>query len=708
MPGFKPNKNAVTSILAVSGGIAINIAFAFLAQRFHLPLYLDTIGTFAVSSLGGTFPGVLTAVVSNIICVSFNEQSLYFASVNALLAIFAARFSRDFEKKDVRRLIHFILGSVLISTVFNGLVQWVLFGRPQIEAVNEAVNALSERMGLPRVGLFFVINFLVNLLDKTIAIFASAFLGRVIPESMRRKIIQSNWRQRPLSPEELKNLKEWGSDVRHKLHSRITAMILFISLSLVTILAIAAYVLYFNYSTEQEKNRAVQLVKYAASTIDGDRIDDYLREGWDAEGYQESYDRMMEIKSLAPSIQYLYVLQTREDGCHFVLDLETEDVEPYQPGEVAEFEEGFAAERDRLLAGEEIDPVESDGPNGWMLTVYCPIRDRSGNTAAYMGADVSMQYMTDYVQNLVIRVMLIIAGFVILIVITGSWITDYYTVYPVNSITAMLDRYSKAGDDQKQLDEYVRSLRRLNIKTGDEVEKLYYAACEMASGMSEQMREIRHYSEATSRMQSGLIITMADMVESRDSDTGAHVQKTAAYVRIILEGLKRKGYYPEKLTPKYMEDVVMSAPLHDVGKINIPDAVLNKPGKLTEEEFEIMKTHTTAGKEIMEKTINSVKGESYLKEARNMAGYHHERWDGKGYPEGLHGEVIPLSARVMAVADVFDALTSPRVYKPAFPLEKALQILEEGSGTQFDPRVIEVFMESLPQVKEVLKKYQES
>jgi HD-GYP domain-containing protein (c-di-GMP phosphodiesterase class II) len=206
-------------------------------------------------------------------------------------------------------------------------------------------------------------------------------------------------------------------------------------------------------------------------------------------------------------------------------------------------------------------------------------------------------------------------------------------------------------------------------------------------------------------MQDGLIVTMADLVESRDSDTGAHVQKTAAYVRIIVEGLKRKGYYAEKITPKFISDVVRSAPLHDVGKINIPDQVLNKPGKLTDDEYEIIKTHTVAGRKIMEKAISTVEGENYLKEARNMAAYHHERWDGKGYPEKLYGEVIPLSARVMAVADVFDALTSPRVYKPSFPLEKALAILTEGAGTQFDPKCVEVFMESLDEVKVILKKF---
>jgi HD-GYP domain-containing protein (c-di-GMP phosphodiesterase class II) len=157
-----------------------------------------------------------------------------------------------------------------------------------------------------------------------------------------------------------------------------------------------------------------------------------------------------------------------------------------------------------------------------------------------------------------------------------------------------------------------------------------------------------------------------------------------------------------------MRDVEMSAPLHDVGKINIPDNILNKPGRLTEEEFAIMKTHTTAGKQIIEKAINTMEGDNYLKEAKNMAAYHHERWDGKGYPEGLHGEVIPLSARVMAVADVFDALASPRIYKPAFPLEEAIRIIEEGSGTQFDPKCVEVFVESLPEVKKVLSKYQET
>ena len=286
-----------------------------------------------------------------------------------------------------------------------------------------------------------------------------------------------------------------------------------------------------------------------------------------------------------------------------------------------------------------------------------------------------------------------------------SLLQSYHTVYPIESLGVHVRRLTEAGDNQEELDAVVRQMRTIDIRTDDEIEKLYHDLCDMALNQTEKLRSIRRLSENTLQMQDGLIITMADLVENRDADTGAHIQKTAAYVYIIVRGLKEKGYYAEKITPKFMSDVVRSAPLHDVGKINIPDNVLNKPGKLTDEEYEIMKTHTTAGMKIMEKAIDTVGGENYLKEARNMAAYHHERWDGKGYPEGLHGEVIPLSARIMAVADVFDALTSPRVYKPPFPLEKALAIIEEGKGTQFDEKCVEVFMDSLDEVKVILRKY---
>ena len=202
-------------------------------------------------------------------------------------------------------------------------------------------------------------------------------------------------------------------------------------------------------------------------------------------------------------------------------------------------------------------------------------------------------------------------------------------------------------------------------------------------------------------MQKALILVLADIVESRDRNTGAHVRKTAAYADIILQEMRRKGYYADALTDEFISDVVDSAPLHDVGKIHVPDAILNKPGRLSDEEFAIMKSHTTAGRDILTEAITLVPNSGYLNEARNLAAYHHEKWDGTSYPTGLAGEDIPLSARIMAVADVFDALVSKRSYKKPFSFEEAMQIITEGSGKHFDPLVVDAFVSAEDEVRKI-------
>ena len=211
------------------------------------------------------------------------------------------------------------------------------------------------------------------------------------------------------------------------------------------------------------------------------------------------------------------------------------------------------------------------------------------------------------------------------------------------------------------------------------------------------------YHERVSHMQSGMITFMAEVVENRDDNTGGHIRRTAEYVERIAKELKKQGTYSDILTDRYLSDMVVAAPLHDIGKIHIPDAVLNKPGKLTEEEFEVMKTHTTAGEKLLTLAKAELGESGYLNTAVEMAAYHHEWWNGKGYPYGISGEKIPLCARIMAVADVFDALTSKRCYKNAMPLEKAYAIIREESGTHFDPAVAEAFFAAAEYIEELVK-----
>lgn len=201
------------------------------------------------------------------------------------------------------------------------------------------------------------------------------------------------------------------------------------------------------------------------------------------------------------------------------------------------------------------------------------------------------------------------------------------------------------------------------------------------------------YHEQVSDMQFNMITIMADIVENRDDNTGGHIKRTAKYVELIAYRLKKQGAYPDILTDSYVKDMIVAAPLHDIGKIHIPDSILNKPGRLTEDEFEIMKTHTTAGRDLLIHAEEELGKSDYLNMAIEMAANHHEWWDGNGYPQGVKGEEIPLCARIMAVADVFDALTSKRCYKSAMPLEKAYAIIREESGTHFDPIVAEAFLE---------------
>ena len=196
------------------------------------------------------------------------------------------------------------------------------------------------------------------------------------------------------------------------------------------------------------------------------------------------------------------------------------------------------------------------------------------------------------------------------------------------------------------------------------------------------------------KVQRGVIRSLATVVEERDENTGGHIQRTEDYVRMLIEKMKKSPKF-KHIPDQFYKNVILAAPMHDVGKIKIPDFILNKPARLTEKEFEVMKKHAEYGAEILGKLIIREDDPEYFDIAHNIAKYHHEHYDGTGYPEGLKGEDIPLEARIMALADVFDALTSDRIYKKAYPNDMARQIIREGGGTQFDPDLCELFLENV-------------
>jgi response regulator RpfG family c-di-GMP phosphodiesterase len=225
---------------------------------------------------------------------------------------------------------------------------------------------------------------------------------------------------------------------------------------------------------------------------------------------------------------------------------------------------------------------------------------------------------------------------------------------------------------------------RVPVSTNDEFGIMARYTNEMVIGLKERTEELQNTRDVT-------INALASLAETRDNETGAHILRTQNYVRILAEYLGERGEFPGYLTPGTIEMLFKSAPLHDIGKVGIPDAILLKPGKLTDEEFKVMKRHSWLGANALKVAEERLGSNSFLRLAGEIALTHHEKWDGTGYPRKLSGYDIPLSGRLMAIADVYDALITRRIYKEPVSHEETMKIIGEGKGGHFDPMLVDAF-----------------
>jgi len=219
--------------------------------------------------------------------------------------------------------------------------------------------------------------------------------------------------------------------------------------------------------------------------------------------------------------------------------------------------------------------------------------------------------------------------------------------------------------------------------------------------------ELENRQSMIIEIQNNTIIGLSSLVENRDSDTGEHIRRTAAYVGVIARHLQSRHLFSDIITDRYIDLLIKAAPMHDIGKIVVPDYILKKNGKLTAEEFEQIKRHTTEGGRIISEILGNTEDEDYVQIAQEIAAGHHEKWDGTGYPYNKKGEEIPLSARIMTIADVFDALVSPRCYKDPITMEHAYEIILAGSGTHFDPVIVPEFLNIYESIQSIFEIYQD-
>ena len=389
----------------------------------------------------------------------------------------------------------------------------------------------------------------------------------------------------------------------------------------------------FSGSTREYREEIIdKTARLAAEQIDPDQIDNWLEHGVDEE-YLKTARVLQSICNNTPYIQYLYVYQIRPDGCHVVFDLETmetelqkydelPDISADTIGNIIEFDESYQDDIPTLLEGGQIDIKESNDSFGWLLTKYEPIIDSTGKCVAYVGVDISMIGINDY-NHIYLRYIIAISAVFLIVLISGGY--HYF-------------RHAKKADE---LDESERRRKQQHV-------------------LFEQTAD-----------------ALAGAIDAKDKYTNGHSRRVAEYSKKIA---KLAGKDEDEC-----EKVYFAALLHDVGKIGVPIGILQKNTRLSDDEFEQIKTHPVVGGNI----LSSIHESPWLSTG---ARYHHEKYDGKGYPEGLKGEDIPEIARIIAVADAYDAMTSNRSYRNAIPQHIVREELVKGIATQFDPEFAKIMI----------------
>ncbi len=696
----KNAKRAASAWLSLLGvivaGVALNLIGKNINTLLGLPLFLDNIGTLLSALAGGYIPCITVGFLTNIVGGFTDSFTIYYCVISVLIAATAVVMAKKKMLTRFPSVIAAVLVFAFIGGAVGGLLTWLIngfsFGEGYAVDLAARINSALP-MGYFLSNLLSV--FLVDAVDKAIVTAVALLLFFLMPKRLKEFLKSRSWFF-------LAEFEKQAKSNRKKISLRVKVTLLVAaSTTLVAATAIGVSIVQYHNATIQEYSQVGEhATRVIAERMDKNKLLEYKNKGRQAADYAQTEDLLCAIREASPEIEFIYIYDIREDGTHVVFDLDTEEVKAAEAGDVIPYDKTITKYRDALLRGEEIPVDISDDVYGWVLSVYRPIRDDNGKTMCYVGVDMSMNDLRAEEFAFLAKIISLFLGFLLVIRTYAVWMAERKIISPINDIADAANRFSYETPQARE--ESLKMVENLDIDTGDEIENLYTAYRDATADTVRYIDEVQQKSNQITKLQNGLIMVLADMVESRDKCTGDHVRKTAAYTEIILRQMQKEGIYEDRLSEEYINEVVSSAPLHDVGKIAVSDAILNKPGRLTDEEFLTMQTHTTEGGKIIDKAIGLVAEESeYLNEAKNLAQSHHEKWNGKGYPNGLSGEDIPLSARVMAVADVFDALVSRRSYKEPFSVEQALDIIREGSGNHFDPNVVRAFLDAEDEVRRV-------
>ena len=459
-------------VLLCAAGIALNLAFAALMHLLRLPPSLDATGTILCAALGGYLPGIVVGFFTNIIeGLLFSSTKLYFGMIDMLIAINASLLARKgfFNRPKT---------TVFAGLVFFGIkagigspLTWFL-SNSNIGGAAAEYARFFHAHGFARFSAQLTADILHSLLDMALTAALAYFVLNSLLRPFRRSFGEGVWRQAELS-------EVAGQAGKRRISRGIslqTKVVFMVSISALAIVSAAIFVTLrlFNQSKADDCVKMARIVTMqAANVIDAERVDEYLERGEEAPGYLDVERRLMWLRETYPDVEYLYVYQIKEDGCHVVFDLDTPELKGMEPGEVVEFDETFLPYVSDLLAGRQIEPVTSSDSFGALLTVYRPVYDQEGVCRCYIGVDYSMDMLSLYGKVFIVKLISLLTGFFIIVVASGLRLATNNIITPINVMAYSAGAFAYDSEEARAAN--VERLRELNIYTGDEIENLYLA-----------------------------------------------------------------------------------------------------------------------------------------------------------------------------------------------------------------------------------------
>ena len=652
------------TILTISViGIIMNLGGYVLNQKvFMTPLYLDAVGTIFVAATVGALPGMLVGYFSILISSIIESSQMYYSIISVLIALMVGYAASKGAFRNIFKTLLILPPMVVMDTVVGMGLNWTgFFDSSPVYLTDVSASSSHAERFLSELVSTVILEIGDKLLSLVIVFLILKLLHKVFKKDpysfVERDMFAVSWN----------DPKGWR--VKHSLRQTVAIALAVTGLVMEVISLIFIYSFYRS-DTTGEYELAARVMTESAHQIVLSGYATALKGDTDQITLERVEKLLNEEMEQFPELRALYIY-VEENGEKRVAVYTGREEEVVARGEV------LPEIKNRNI-------VYLDEPVKGVMGI--------GTLVYYSKVDIKKDSL-----NYCLRLFSVMLGVLLCIMAIIIVVADRHLVWHINRMTDAMTRFAYNSDEERL--QSVEAIKALNIRNGNELEALYRSIYKTVDDYTSYIEDANRKAEEINRIQVNIISTIADLVESRDEHTGQHTKRTSEYVNAIAKELVKEGKFTDILTEEYVEDMTVAASLHDIGKICISDTVLNKPGRLDKDEFEIMKGHTTAGRQIIIDIRENLGDTDYLRIATEMAGSHHEWWDGtRGYPDHLKGEEIPLSARIMAIADVFDALISVRPYKKAFTIEEAVNIIREEKGTHFMPEIVDAFDAALDEL----------